>query len=109
MPLAREAAPCMPCSSQSVTFWLMNETSSRISFPLVFICAVSDATAAVMWLWSSKPNLPWGDSWVGDAGGVFWMVYLGFSQFSGTEAGYIDSGLGRLETKTRTHTHTELN
>ena len=46
------------------------ETSIRTSSPVVFIWAVHDATAAAMWLWSSRPSWLWGASWEGDAGGV---------------------------------------
>ena len=83
-----------------VTFWLAIETRFRTSSPIAFICAFLDATAAAMWLWSSKPNWFWGDSWVEDAGGVFWVDCLGSSWLSGAETGCMaffgDSDLGRL-------------
>ena len=67
---------------------------------MVFICAVRDATAAAMWLWSSRPSWLRGDLWVGDIGGVFWLDCLGRGEFSGIEGGSIAffgvSGLGSL-------------
>ena len=100
MSLPKEAAPGRLLFSQLAIFWLTKEASSRTSSPVFLICAVREATAAEMWLWSSKPSWLWEDSWVGDAGGVSQLVWLGSCQFLGLEEGSVSffgvSGLGRL-------------
>ena len=100
MSLPKETAPCRFLSSQLTIFWLIIETSSKTSSPMFLICAVREATAAEMWLWSSKPSWLWGDSWVGDAGGVSRSGWLTSYQFLGLEERSVSffgvSGLGRL-------------
>ena len=96
----KEAAPCRLLSSQLAIFWLTIETSSKTSSPAFLISVVREATAAEMWLWSSRPSWLWGDSWVGDAGGVSRSGWLSSCQFLGVEERSVSffgvSGLGHL-------------